>query len=339
MIICTCPKIGFGPRKGQRVVTSKDCHEHSHTAWKSQYPLCTCKRTIDGTLLSVDPECPAGHQEESILVPQALVDKILEIEDRPSLLAEQFSEAIEDMDRQMSTLSEISFSVIANRPGPEVCPAHSTWGGPVFAGERCWGFGGQKSEGMTMHDLPDSAPFEDTPIVLLQGGPKDGHHAVDNLPDDAPGLRAMVEDRRSRQSRLSWVEWALGLCEAVAKRADCTRRQVGSVILDPEHRVVATGYNGYPAGKPGCASAGACPRGQKSKTEVLPMASYTAPESRCDALHAEENAILYARRDLRGCTIYINHEPCPNCRRVIAGTGIIHMFWSLPGGGFAAEVV
>jgi len=202
---------------------------------------------------------------------------------------------------------------------------------------------------------PDLVEFHevDEPVVLKQGGPvfhgkprygilwSEPPQSVDAIPFPTPVQNAMRKfmDAEPAVKRPSWDEWALNLAAAVGTRADCTRRQVGAVILDPEHRVVATGYNGYPAGRPGCASAGACPRGQKSKAEIPPMASYTAPESRCDALHAEENAILYARRDLRGCTIYVNHEPCPNCRRVIAGTGIARMVWTLPGGGYSGEMV
>lgn len=131
--------------------------------------------------------------------------------------------------------------------------------------------------------------------------------------------------------RPTWDEWALALAGAVATRADCTRRQVGAVILDSEHRVVSTGYNGYPSGRPGCATAGACPRGRKSVAEVAPDAPYVGGDAgQCDALHAEENAVLWARRDLRGCTLYCTHQPCPNCARFLAGTGIARVVW--PGG-------
>lgn len=117
--------------------------------------------------------------------------------------------------------------------------------------------------------------------------------------------------------RPSWDEWALGLAQAVAERADCTRRQVGAVILDPEHRVVSTGYNGAPSGGASCLR-GECPRGKLSYAELPADSAYT----NCVAIHAESNSLLYARRDLRGCTIYVTAEPCHECRRLIAGAGI-----------------
>lgn len=129
-------------------------------------------------------------------------------------------------------------------------------------------------------------------------------------------------------SRPSWDEWAIGLAEAVAQRADCTRRQVGAVILDREHRVVSTGYNGYPSGRPGCATAGGCPRGQRTTDEVAPDAPYVGGDAgHCEAVHAEENAVIWARRDLQGCTVYVTHKPCPNCQRFLAGSRVQRAVW------------
>ncbi|GAM72555.1 dCMP deaminase [Vibrio sp. JCM 19236] len=39
-------------------------------------------------------------------------------------------------------------------------------------------------------------------------------------------------------------------------------------------------------------------------------------------LHAEENAILFAKRDLDECEIWVTHFPCPNCAAKIIQTGI-----------------
>lgn len=139
-----------------------------------------------------------------------------------------------------------------------------------------------------------------------------------------------LEDVAPRAARPTWDIWALGIAAAVAVRADCTRRQVGAVILDSGHRVVSTGYNGYPRGKPGCASAGACPRGRKTYAEIPKDSAYVGTAAPCDALHAEENAVLHAHRSLEGCWIYVTHKPCPNCERLLRGTGLIGAKW--PGG-------
>jgi dCMP deaminase len=148
--------------------------------------------------------------------------------------------------------------------------------------------------------------------------------------------------------RPSWDDWALGIAHAVAARADCTRRKIGAVILDSEHRIVSTGYNGSPPGGPSCL-AGECPRGQHRripggfavdnqnwKPETCacgkwwpcreasePGSSYDTGYGVCIALHAELNAILYADRErLDEATLYITDEPCDGCMKIIKGTRI-----------------
>jgi dCMP deaminase len=119
--------------------------------------------------------------------------------------------------------------------------------------------------------------------------------------------------------------WALGIAAAVAVRGDCRRKQVGAVILDSRHRVVSTGYNGSPPGSPSCL-AGACPR---AFAGVEPGSSYDTGPGACIALHAEQNALLYADpARLPGSTIYVTSEPCPGCARMISGTGIIRTVWA-----------
>ena len=160
----------------------------------------------------------------------------------------------------------------------------------------------------------------------------------------------MQADRES--TRPSWDDWGLGLAQAVSARADCTRRKVGAVIVDKDHRVVSTGYNGSPPGGPSCL-AGGCPRGQHFKDRrycyvhgsdtcscavwqcacrndwpcdqaVQPGSSYDTGLGSCIALHAEQNAIIWASPErLRDSTIYITCAPCDGCARLIAGVGII----------------
>ena len=131
--------------------------------------------------------------------------------------------------------------------------------------------------------------------------------------------------------RPDWEAWALGVAAAVATRADCTRRQVGAVVLDQHHRVLSVGYNGAPSGAPGCLTAGACPRGRQNAVQVAPGSSYDTGPGACISLHAEQNALLYADPlRTRGGLLAITHEPCDGCRRFITGTGIARVVW--PGG-------
>lgn len=120
--------------------------------------------------------------------------------------------------------------------------------------------------------------------------------------------------------RLGWDEYFLNIAKAVSERADCSRRRVGAVIVK-RNRIIATGYNGAPAGQRGCLE-GFCPR---ATSNVDPYTSY----DNCIAIHAEANAIIYADRDkCEDATIYVTSEPCRDCCKLIAGAGITRVVYS-----------
>jgi dCMP deaminase len=123
--------------------------------------------------------------------------------------------------------------------------------------------------------------------------------------------------------RPTWDEYGMGIAEVVATRSDCTRSQVGAVVLDRSNRVAGTGYNGAPAGMAGC---GTCPR---AVSDVAPLTAY----DNCVAIHAEANALLYTRReDLQGSTLYVTREPCSWCWKLIWGSGVERVVWVDNGG-------
>ena len=117
-------------------------------------------------------------------------------------------------------------------------------------------------------------------------------------------------------ARPGWDEYFLAVAKAVAARADCTRAQHGCVLVDADHRIVSTGYNGTPPGDLRSCFAGDCPR---SSSDVAPGAGDYAE---CIALHAEQNAVANAGRLLRGCTAYITGAPCSMCAKLLAAAGV-----------------
>ena len=120
-------------------------------------------------------------------------------------------------------------------------------------------------------------------------------------------------------SRPDWDSYFLNIANAVAARSDCERSRVGAVVVR-ERRIRSTGYNGAPAGKPGCES---CPR---RLSGVAPGSNYSSGAGKCVAVHAEENAIDYCNReDLPGSTLYITRAPCYGCQKLIAATGIVRV--------------
>lgn len=122
----------------------------------------------------------------------------------------------------------------------------------------------------------------------------------------------MVED-----TRISWDEYFMEMAKLAAKRSTCLRRQVGAVIVQDKH-VIATGYNGAPKGIPHCAEMGGCYREQNN----IPSGER---HELCRALHAEQNAIIQAAtysQGIEGATMYITHQPCVICAKMIINAGI-----------------
>lgn len=117
-------------------------------------------------------------------------------------------------------------------------------------------------------------------------------------------------------TRPTWDEYFLTIAAAVASRSDCERDKVGAVVVK-DRRIVGTGYNGAPAGEPGCVS---CPR---RTSGVEPGSSYGVGVGICIAVHAEGNALLYTdRADLIGATLYVTRAPCYDCSKLIKAAGI-----------------
>ena len=122
----------------------------------------------------------------------------------------------------------------------------------------------------------------------------------------------MVED-----TRISWDEYFMEMAKLAARRSTCLRRQVGAVIVQDKH-VIAKGYNGAPKGIPHCAEMGGCYREQNN----IPSGER---HELCRALHAEQNAIIQAAtyaQGIDGATIYITHQPCVICAKMIINAGI-----------------
>ena len=118
-------------------------------------------------------------------------------------------------------------------------------------------------------------------------------------------------------NRPSWDQYFMEMAELTAKRSTCMRRNVGAVIVKDKH-AIATGYNGAPRGIKHCEDRGRCLR------QKLNVPSGERHEL-CMALHAEQNAIIQAAamgHAIEGGTIYITHQPCVICAKMIINSGI-----------------
>lgn len=115
--------------------------------------------------------------------------------------------------------------------------------------------------------------------------------------------------------RPSWDTYFMQMAQVVATRATCNRKHVGAVLVDPKHRIVATGYNGSPRGMPHCDDIG------------HELKKIDGRMSCIRTLHAESNAIDYAGRDSEGGTLYTTVIPCYDCAKRIVNAGITRVVY------------
>ena len=103
------------------------------------------------------------------------------------------------------------------------------------------------------------------------------------------------------------------LAVKIAQRSHCIKRHVGAVLAK-ETRIVSLGYNGPPAGTHNC------------DEEYPETGCALDSKGSCSlAIHAEQNAILYAAKNkvnIKGCTLYVSLSPCLSCARIIYSMGI-----------------
>ena len=106
-----------------------------------------------------------------------------------------------------------------------------------------------------------------------------------------------------------FMELAINL----ARRSHCIKKHVGAV-LTKDTRIISIGYNGPPAGTHNC------------DDEWPETGCSTDHKGSCSlAIHAEQNAILYAvknKTDIEGATLYVTLAPCIACARIIFSMGI-----------------
>ncbi len=121
--------------------------------------------------------------------------------------------------------------------------------------------------------------------------------------------------------RPSWDEYFMKIVDLVKTRSTCLRRQVGALIVK-DKRILASGYNGAPAGVSHCEEVG-CLRQQ------LNIPSGERHEL-CRAIHAEQNAIVqaaYAGTSVKDSTIYVSLQPCSLCAKLIINAGITKLVY------------
>ena len=108
---------------------------------------------------------------------------------------------------------------------------------------------------------------------------------------------------------ISWDQYYMSIAQLVKSRSKDPVTQVGACII-MNNRVISTGYNGFPTGLSNLDF----PWTKGNKDDTKNKHYYV--------VHAEMNAILSAKKDITGSSIYVTLFPCNECAKAIIQSGI-----------------
>jgi dCMP deaminase len=153
---------------------------------------------------------------------------------------------------------------------------------------------------MTQQDFTSSDLLEGFPEELLEGFP------VDPLKRQNT---SHVDNNANPKELTEWDKRYIKLAGHIASWSKDTA-QVGCVIVNPTlRRVVAFSFNGFPANIP---------------DDVLLLQQRENKKKKlAQIIHAEQNTLLYAGREARGCHAYVVGRPiCNSCAILLIQAGI-----------------
>jgi dCMP deaminase len=167
-------------------------------------------------------------------------------------------------------------------------------------------------------------------VLQLHAGARDARMPLDNLPSfDSDLLSGFAEDQKKRKKSsyvhdaerlLKWDKLYTELAAHVASWSKDPSAKVGCVIVNPKYgRAVTFSFNGFPA------DVTDNPELLQHKNDKLDR-----------ILHAEQNALLYAGREAKGCHAYVVGKPvCNTCAIMLIQAGIRRVVAAppLPEGG------
>lgn len=105
--------------------------------------------------------------------------------------------------------------------------------------------------------------------------------------------------------QLRWDQYFLDISEVVSQKSKDPSTKNGCVIVDRNNRPISFGYNGLIQGS----------NEQLQTLSERPMKYHFV-------LHSEMNALIFAKRDLTGGTLYNRFATCENCLKHCLQAGI-----------------
>lgn len=114
----------------------------------------------------------------------------------------------------------------------------------------------------------------------------------------------------------------LTMAAVIAQRGTCARKQVGCILVNKSRHIIGSGYNGNASGLDHCIDT-PCPGAVHSSGSGTSL--YL-----CEAIHAEQNALLQCKSVQEIETCYVTYSPCIQCVKLLMQTSCRHIIFSEP---------
>ena len=118
---------------------------------------------------------------------------------------------------------------------------------------------------------------------------------------------------QKRKKHIGWDESFMDIVAILARRPHCIHHQVACVLVDQNHRIISTGYNGPSSGN-------------NNHCDDLIVGCSKDKGNGCRGLHAEDNAMRYVKGSLievlQNATCYCLLLPCPQCMKNLLANGV-----------------
>ncbi len=129
-----------------------------------------------------------------------------------------------------------------------------------------------------------------------------------DLPED---IREVMQlrtfERPENMLKTDWDLRFLELAKFISTWSKDPSTKCGAVIIDPDKRILSVGFNGFP-----------------KKIKDTEDRYNDRPIKYKLVMHAEENAILFAKQNLTNCVLYTwPCEPCAHCSSIIVQADIM----------------
>lgn len=113
---------------------------------------------------------------------------------------------------------------------------------------------------------------------------------------------------------MTWIELYLAMAKTVSKKSKDPGTKCGAVLVGQDNRVISVGYNGFPAGM-----------------HDDPVVLADREQKLNCTIHAEMNALLSAKQDVRGATLYTwPFMTCHRCAAHMIQAGVREVVYPAP---------